>query len=207
VIEPGMRLLLALDKATSISPHLQSTQGIRGALALLSLDKNSKVTGDLATDFEIFLMLVDARTGISPAMVEVWQSYAERQFPRLLLVQGLEFAESDFDDIVLIGNRVLEQFATPFLVLHDDLGQPTALISLEDNLVHDYSGAQARRYSAESELVDIVADFQEEYLQLYSDLGEDGFQQGIFAIALPVGIEKAFGIAELNSILEVLAKR
>jgi hypothetical protein len=202
-----MRLLLALDKATSISPHLQSTQGIRGALALLSLDKNSKVTGDLATDFEIFLMLVDARTGISPAMVEVWQSYAERQFPRLLLVQGLEFAESDFDDIVLIGNRVLEQFATPFLVLHDDLGQPTALISLEDNLVHDYSGAQARRYSAESELVDIVADFQEEYLQLYSDLGEDGFQQGIFAIALPVGIEKAFGIVELNSILEVLAKR
>jgi hypothetical protein len=152
-------------------------------------------------------MLVDARTGISPAMVDVWQSYAERQFPRLLLVQGLEFAESDFDDIVLIGNRVLEQFATPFLVLHDDLGQPTALISLEDNLVHDYSGALARRYSAESELVDIVADFQEEYLQLYSDLGEDGFQQGIFAIALPVGIEKKFGIAELNSILEVLAKR
>jgi hypothetical protein len=202
-----MRLLLALDKATSISPHLQSAQGIRGALALLALDKNSKATEDLATDFEIFLMLVDARTGISPAMVEVWQSYAERQFPRLLLVQGLEFAESDFDDIVLIGNRVLEQFATPFLVLHDDLGQPTALISLEDNLVHDYSGAQARRYSAESELVDIVADFQEEYLQLYSDLGEDGFQQGIFAIALPVGIEKAFGIAELNSILEVLAKR
>lgn len=207
MIEPGMRLLLALDKATSISPHLQSAQGIRGALALLALDKNSKATEDLATDFEIFLMLVDARTGISPAMVEVWQSYAERQFPRLLLVQGLEFAESDFDDIVLIGNRVLEQFATPFLVLHDDLGQPTALISLEDNLVHDYSGAQARRYSAESELVDIVADFQEEYLQLYSDLGEDGFQQGIFAIALPVGIEKAFGIAELNSILEVLAKR
>lgn len=152
-------------------------------------------------------MLVDARTGISPAMVDVWQSYAERQFPRLLLVQGLEFAESDFDDIVLIGNRVLEQFATPFLVLHDDLGQPTALISLEDNLVHDYSGALARRYSAESELVDIVVDFQEEYLQLYSDLGEDGFQQGIFAIALPVGIEKKFGIAELNSILEVLAKR
>jgi hypothetical protein len=202
-----MRLLLALDKATSISPHLQSAQGIKGALALLPLDKNSKATEDLATDFEIFLMLVDARTGISPAMVEVWQSYAERQFPRLLLVQGLEFAESDFDDIVLIGNRVLEQFATPFLVLHDDLGQPTALISLEDNLVHDYSGAQARRYSAESELVDIVADFQEEYLQLYSDLGEDGFQQGIFAIALPVGIEKAIGIAELNSILEVLAKR
>ena len=202
-----MRLLLALDKATSISPHLQSAQGIRGAVALLALDKNSKATEDLATDFETFLMLVDARTGISPAMVEVWQSYAERQFPRLLLVQGLEFAESDFDDIVLIGNRVLEQFATPFLVLHDDLGQPTALISLEDNLVHDYSGAQARRYSAESELVDLVADFQEEYLQLYSDLGEDGFQQGIFAIALPVGIDKAFGIAELNSILEVLAKR
>lgn len=158
-------------------------------------------------EIDLFALLVDARSGISTEMIAAWQHIQERQYPRLLLVQGIEFAESDFDDIVLIGNRVLEQFATPFLVLHDDLGQPTALISLEDNLVHDYSGAEAHRSSADSELIDLIADFQDEYLQLYKELGEDGFFQGIFAIALPIGTTRAFGIPELNSIIESLAKR
>ena len=205
--ESGIRILLATDAQTNISPILEPAKGLSAEFSELRLKKNETSSNNLNSDFDVFLLLVDARSGISPAMVETWQAYAERQFPRIMIVQGLEFAESDFDDIVLIGNRILEQFATPFLVLHDDLGQPTALISLEDNLVHDYSGAQAKSYSADSELVDIVADFQEEYLQLYSDLGEDGFNQGIFAIALPLGIEKAFGVAELNSILEALAKR
>ena len=205
--ESGIRILLAADAKTNVSPFFATPKGVSAEFSELRLSKNEISSNNVNSDLDLFLLLVDARSGISPAMVEIWQAYAERQFPRVMMVQGLEFAESDFDDIVLIGNRILEQFATPFLVLHDDLGQPTALISLEDNLVHDYSGADSKRYSADSELVDIVADFQEEYLQLYSDLGEDGFNQGIFAIALPLGIEKAFGIAELNSILEALAKR
>ena len=125
----------------------------------------------------------------------------------MVIVQGIEFSESDFDDIVLIGNRVLEQFATPYLVLHDDLGVPTALISLEDNLVHDYSGKELNKFSADMDLVDLVSDFQDEYLQIYKEMGDDGFFQGIFAIAIPIGSTKPFGIAELNSIIESLAKR
>jgi hypothetical protein len=140
-------------------------------------------------------------------MIELWHHLQDRQFPRTMIVQGIEFSESDFDDIVLIGNRVLEQFATPYLVLHDDLGQPTALISLEDNLVHDYSGAEKNRYSADSELIDLISEFQEEYLQLYKELGEEGFFQGIFAVAIPVGSEKPFGVPELNMVIEALSKR
>lgn len=163
--------------------------------------------GELQERIDLFALLVDARTGISKEMIVIWQHFQERQFPRVMIVQGIEFSESDFDDIVLIGNRVLEQFATPFLVLHDDIGQPTALISLEDNLVHDYSGSQANRYSADSELVDLISDFQDEYLELHKEMGETGFAEGIFAIAIPVGSQKPFGIPELNSIIEALAKR
>ena len=124
-----------------------------------------------------------------------------------MIVQGIEFSESDFDDIVLIGNRVLEQFATPYLVLHDDIGVPTALISLEDNLVHDYSGKELNKFSADIDLVDLIGDFQEEYLQIYKEMGDNGFFQGILAIAIPIGDAKPFGIVELNSIIETLAKR
>ena len=155
---------------------------------------------------DLFALVVDARTGISKEMIELWQFFHDRQFPRAMIVQGVEFAESDFDDIVLIGNRVLEQLATPFLVLHDDLGQPIALISLEDNLVHDYSGKELNKYSADSELVDLIQDFQQEYLELQQELGDDGFMQGIFAIAIPIGSNKPFGLAEFNSYIRTLDK-
>ncbi len=205
--ETVIRLVLASDSETKESRNLSSESiGPRISLTKLSISNSAQTALDLNFEIDCFALLVDARTGISQAMIETWQQYAERQFPRLLLVQGLEFAETDFDDIVLIGNRTLESLATPYLVLHDDLGQPTALISLEDNLIHDYSAEELRKYSADSELVDLVADFQLEYLQLYRDLGEDGFAQGIFAIALPIGMTKKFGAAELNAILEGLSK-
>ncbi len=57
------------------------------------------------------------------------------------------------------------------------------------------------------DLVDLVSDFQDEYLQIYKEMGDNGFFQGILAIAIPIGNAKPFGIAELNSIIESLAKR
>ena len=197
-------MLLAFHEDTQPQGSLLKSHA---AIHQLPITKMAKSVFSDDSKIDLFALLVDARTGISTEMIELWQHYQERQFPRIMIVQGIEFSESDFDDIVLIGNRVLEPFATPFLVLHDDLGIPTALISLEDNLVHDYSGVEANRFSADSELVELVSDFQEEYLQLYKELGDDGFFQGIFAIAIPVGSSKPFGIEELNRIIESLAKR
>jgi len=197
-------LLLAHHENTE---PVHSLQDLRAVVKKLPISEKLEDLSRQSGETQIFALLVDARSGISKAMISAWQYFQERQFPRVMIVQGIEFSESDFDDIVLIGNRVLEQFATPYLVLHDDLGVPTALISLEDNLVHDYSGKELNKFSADMDLVDLVSDFQEEYLQIYKEMGDDGFFQGIFAIAIPIGSTKPFGIAELNSIIESLAKR
>lgn len=186
---------------------VHTLQDLRAVVKKLPISEKLEDLSRQSGETQIFALLVDARSGISKAMISAWQYFQERQFPRVMIVQGIEFSESDFDDIVLIGNRVLEQFATPYLVLHDDLGVPTALISLEDNLVHDYSGKELNKFSADMDLVDLVSDFQDEYLQIYKEMGDDGFFQGIFAIAIPIGSTKPFGIAELNSIIESLAKR
>ena len=197
-------LLLAHHENTE---PVHSLQDLRVVVKKLPISEKLEDLSRQSGETQIFALLVDARSGISKEMISAWQYFQERQFPRVMIVQGIEFSESDFDDIVLIGNRVLEQFATPYLVLHDDLGVPTALISLEDNLVHDYSGKELNKFSADMDLVDLVSDFQEEYLQIYKEMGDDGFFQGIFAIAIPIGSTKPFGIAELNSIIESLAKR
>ena len=196
-----IRMLIAFHE------HTQPQNSLLNCHADITLFPITKSTQRPEKEFDLFALLVDARTGISSEMIELWQHYQERQFPRLMIVQGIEFSESDFDDIVLIGNRVLEQFATPYLVLHDDLGMPTALISLEDNLVNDYSGTTINRFSANNELIDLISEFQDEYLQLYKELGEDGFFQGIFAIAIPIGSSKPFGISEINSIIDSLSRR
>ncbi len=197
-------LLLAHHENTE---PVHTLQDLRAVFKKLPISQKLEDLSRQSGETQIFALLVDARSGISKAMISAWQYFQERQFPRVMIVQGIEFSESDFDDIVLIGNRVLEQFATPYLVLHDDLGVPTALISLEDNLVHDYSGKELNKFSADMDLVDLVSDFQDEYLQIYKEMGDDGFFQGIFAIAIPIGSTKPFGIAELNSIIESLAKR
>jgi len=186
---------------------VDSLQELHAVVQKLPISANLEDLSAYSGQTQIFALLVDARSGISKEMIDVWQYFQERQFPRLMIVQGIEFSESDFDDIVLSGNRVLGQFATPYLVLHDDLGVPTALISLEDNLVHDYSGKELNKFSADIDLVDLIGDFQEEYLQIYKEMGDNGFFQGILAIAIPIGDAKPFGIAELNSIIETLAKR
>lgn len=197
-------LLLAHHENTE---PVHTLQDLRAVVKKLPISEKLEDLSRQSGETQIFALLVDARSGISKAMISAWQYFQERQFPRVMIVQGIEFSESDFDDIVLIGNRVLEQLATPYLVLHDDLGVPTALISLEDNLVHDYSGKELNKFSADMDLVDLVSDFQDEYLQIYKEMGDDGFFQGIFAIAIPIGSTKPFGIAELNSIIESLAKR
>jgi len=199
-----IQLLLARHVDTE---PFDSLQELHAVVLDFPISENLEDLSTYSGQTQIFALLVDARSGISKEMIDVWQYYQERQFPRLMIVQGIEFSDSDFDDIVLIGNRVLEQFATPYLVLHDDLGVPTALISLEDNLVHDYSGKGLNKFSADMDLVDLIGDFQEEYLQIYKEMGDNGFFQGILAIAIPIGNAKPFGIAELNSIIESLAKR
>ena len=199
-----IQLLLAHHANTE---PIDSLQELHAAVRKLPISAKLEDLSAYSGQTQIFALLVDARSGISKEMIEIWQYFQERQFPRLLIVQGIEFSESDFDDIVLIGNRVLEQFATPYLVLHDDLGVPTALISLEDNLVHDYSGKELNKFSADIDLVDLIGDFQEEYLQIYKEMGDNGFFQGILAIAIPIGNTKPFGISELNSIIESLSKR
>lgn len=163
---------------------------------------------ELPTDsVDIFALLVDASTGISDTMISAWNFYQERQFSRLMLVQGIDADGFDFDDIVLIGNRVLEPFATPFLVLHNEDGAPIGLIELESGLVLDYSSPELLVSSADQELLELVGDFQDEYRTNFLDLGDSAFASGVLAVALPISESNGLGVREVTSYLQLLTKR
>ncbi len=143
------------------------------------------------------VFLLSAKTGIDSATISLWDQARERQLPRILAINGLLMSEIDFDDIVLIANRVLDPVITPFLVLHDDLGAPVGLIELATLEVRDYSGLEPERNFADAELQELVAEFRSEYLVQIEEFGESAFADGLLFPAIPVIVEKNIGQEEI----------
>jgi translation elongation factor EF-G len=156
---------------------------------------------------DAFMLVINAKTGVSGAMIELWNRVSDRQIPRMILVNGLELSEIDFDDIVLIINRVLENVVTPYLVLHDEVGEPSGLISIADGNVHDYSGTEEINYKADDELLNLVTEFREELMLALSEMDESAYQQGIVVPALPYIGAKKIGLREIQDFARVLTKR
>lgn len=185
----------------SSNPEIVSSL-FQGQIKTVELTPGTESWEQITQSVRAIALLINAKTGVSKEMMDFWSHISVRGFPRMLIVNGLEFSEIDFDDIVLIANRVLEQVATPYLVLHDELGEPSGLISLSDLQVLDYSGGVLNKYLADDELVSLVTDFKIEYEEQFNEFEENGFTSGLFVPALPLGSNRSFGIAEIQSYLD-----
>lgn len=156
---------------------------------------------------DAFILAISAKSGVSTAMIELWTRISELQIPRMIIVNGLEFSEVDFDDVVLIANRVLENVITPYLVLHDELGEPTGLISLADSMIHDYSGETALLYPADDELISIVSEFRDELVLATTEMDESSYSQGLLVPAIPYIPSKKIGVSEIQQMWNLLTTR
>jgi len=162
------------------------------------------VSADADADCAIFA--INPAMGIDPETINVWQSLDDLQTPRLIVVTHLEDSTADFDDAVMLANRVFDQVATPFLVLHDEAGLPCALISLQTMRIIDYTSIPAKELACEPEHETLVQEFRDEYLELKDSLGEGAFEAGLLFPAIPLWIEKGIGVDIVNSYLEKLTK-
>ena len=123
--------------------------------------------GTLPTgDISCALFVVNPNTVIDQATIDQWQSFDEFLTPRMIVVTQLDGNNGDFDDAVMLANRVFDQLATPYLVLHDDDGSPRALISLSDMVITDYSTTPPTKSPCEPEHETLVQEFRDEYLEL-----------------------------------------
>ncbi len=151
------------------------------------------------------IFAVNPSMGIDQMTIDIWSAYDEFQTPRILVVTHLENQEADFDDAVMVANRVFDLMATPYLVLHDEAGLPCALISLESMQILDYSTVPPTLVPCEPEHEVLVQEFRDEYLELSSSLGEGAFAAGVLFPAIPVWIEKTLGVDIVKSYLQQLS--
>ena len=153
------------------------------------------------------IFIVSAIDGISASDVEIWNSARELYVPSLVLISELSNGETDFDDMSAIAGRMLDPVQTPFLVLHDDAGNPTALINLETLKLSDYSsGARIERDSDPEHKV-LVFDFRKEYLEAIEEFGQSSFEEGLSFPAIPFISSNGLGSFEIATLLNQLPSR
>jgi len=143
---------------------------------------------------DLAIFVIDPAKGIDPDTIAAWEGLDESMVPRLVAVMGLENQQADFDDAVLLANRVFAQTITPYLVLHDDEGIACALIRLEDMKILNYQTYPPTIEESESEHQTLVAEFRTEYLDSIDVMGPDAFSAGLVFPAVPLWIEKNIGV-------------
>ena len=143
---------------------------------------------------DVAIFVINPNSGVDEQTIANWGALDDFQTPRLIVVTELESGEADFDDAVLLANRLFDQVVTPYLVLHDDLGAPCALISLETQEIIDYSETLEKTIPSDPEHKTLVSEFVDEYASHLAVMGEGAFAAGLLFPAIPLIINKRIGV-------------
>lgn len=162
------------------------------------LSQSPEIESDLA------IFAINPNTGVSPESIKIWESLDDYLIPRLIVVTGLTGNDGDFDDAVMLANRVFDQTVTPYLVLHDDAGSPCALISLDNLQITDYSTPVPTQLESDDEHKTLVSEFRNEYLSAVEAYGDDAFSAGLMFPAIPVDFKTGLGLTEVTKFFTLL---
>ena len=155
---------------------------------------------------DVAIFVINPNTGVDEQTVANWGALDDFQTPRIIVVTELDSGEADFDDAVLLANRLFDQVVTPYLVLHDDLGAPCALISLETQEIIDYSETPEKTIASDPEHKTLVSEFVEEYAAHLAVMGDGAFAAGLLFPAIPLLIEKRIGVDIVRKYLSEISR-
>ena len=162
---------------------------------------------ELVGEVDLAIFLIEADRGLSSEEIADFHRLRELQLPTLILVAGLasETESSDqwdFDDVVMLINRVLEPSVAPFLVLHGDDGNPSGLFDLANNKVVDYSSPYRKESEPDEDLLSLTKDFRDEFQE--NGYMDSDFVTGLRVVTLPFIPERAVGLFETAQLLTKL---
>jgi hypothetical protein len=141
------------------------------------------------------------------ADVVVVVAFRELYRPPRGAVLDFEDGDVDFEDMSAIVGKMLEPVVTPYLVLHADNGEPTALINLEDQMITDYSNDKAAKIPSDSEHKELILEFKEELHNSLIEGGWDQFSAGLIIPAIPLLPKNKLGVAEIKRFLDLIPSR
>ena len=153
---------------------------------------------------DVAIFVINPAAGIDSETIEMWRAFDEFQTPRLIAVTVLDGMELDFDDAVMLANRVFDQTITPYLVLHGESGSPIGTISLSTLKTTDYSTIPPTIAEADEELMEVVEEFRDEYLEKIDEMEDGAFAAGIIFPAIPLNLVNGLGVDVIQAYLDEL---
>jgi len=197
---PLMSNLINARFILGISPENEQIGAVLG-LPVAEIDDPTLITAD------VVLVVASAKNGIDSKVLSNWPTFRELYIPTIVLVIDFEDGDVDFEDMSAIVGKMLEPVLTPYLVLHADDGQPTALINLEDQMITDYSSGKITQIPSDSEHRELILEFKEELASALSEGGWEQFVQGLVIPAIPFIIRNKLGVAEVKRFLDLIPTR
>ena len=183
-----------------ISPENEQIGAVLG-LPVAEIDDPTLITAD------VVLVVASAKNGIDSKVLSNWPTFRELYIPTIVLVIDFEDGDVDFEDMSAIVGKMLEPVLTPYLVLHADDGQPTALINLEDQMITDYSSGKITQIPSDSEHRELILEFKEELASALSEGGWEQFVQGLVIPAIPFILRNKLSVAEVKRFLDLIPTR
>ena len=162
----------------------------------------AQLANEIVAESELAIFAINPAAGIDQQTIDQWQALSDYQLPRLVVVNELDGSDADFEDAIMLANRVFDQLVTPYLVLHSETGSPIALISLGDLKIIDYSTNPPKNSPSESEHQELVAEFREEYLEDLAAAGDSAFTAGLLVPAIPIVISNGLGVDIVKSYID-----
>lgn len=167
----------------------------------------AKVATAIDPSCDVAIFAINPSAGIDNETINIWREFDELQTPRLIVVTVLDGMELDFDDAVMVANRVFDQTVTPYLVLHGENGSPIGTISLANFKTTDYSTNPPTVADADEELRGVVEEFRDEYLERIEEMEDGAFAAGILFPAIPVNLTNKLGVDLVEQYLAELPSR
>jgi translation elongation factor EF-G len=196
---------------TSVDEDAKKSRAIIGHVSatpeLFATIFNASVSKAPSEDIDVAIFAINPSAGIDQPTIDAWRECDDLQIPRIVIVTVLEGMEMDFDDAVLVANRVFDPLVTPYLVLHGESGTPIGTISLSDLTTTDYSTTPPTLSHADEELAEMVKEFQEEFQNSMMEMDDDAFSAGILFPAIPINPSNGLGIDIVNRYLSALPSR
>jgi translation elongation factor EF-G len=156
------------------------------------------------SESDLAIFAINPSAGIDQQTIDVWAALDDFQIPRLVVVTGLDGQELDFEDAIMVANRVFDQLVTPYLVLHHDDGSPAALIRLHDLSIIDYATTPASVRPCDPEHEELVKEFREEFLEQMQEMDDGAFAAGILFPAIPINLSNGIGIDIVHDYIKAL---
>jgi len=197
---PIMADLINARFVLGISPENAKICAALG-LPAAQIDDPTLITAD------VVVVVASTKTGIDPKVISQWHNFRELYVPTIVAVIDFEDGDVDFEDMSAIIGKMLEPVLTPYLVLHADNGQPTALINLEDQMITDYSTSSVTQLASDAEHRELISEFKDELQNALVEGGWDQFVQGLIIPAIPLIIKNKLGISEIKRFLDLIPTR